>query len=159
MIFLDPIDTVECNRKNSNLLEDSKGVTKMNEKLDNQLHIRVYMHNASMSFPCCLCGTGHQQDLSAAELMDGDKRVMKSLSDVCPECLYAGPEGAAKRTREFIRYLREKAIALELLAAEIETLTLDKWATRADLEAASKAALDPSNWEYASDGTKVNSNG
>jgi hypothetical protein len=109
----------------------------MTEKVKNQLYMQVRQHNSSMRFPCVLCGEYHMQDLANAELkISGDD---EELGDVCPECLDAEPAGAAERTREYVQYLREKADALEALAKEVEMMPTDDWATRSEVEAASKA--------------------
>ena len=78
---------------------------------------------------CVICGQVFEQDGVAAMLMmpGADKRL--GIGDVCPECLDAGPKGAAERARGYAVYLRERAGKVDDLAVLLEDVPFSAWAT------------------------------
>lgn len=102
------------------------------------MKVKVYAHSASMDFSCCLCGRFFQQtNFAAALLPDGEDDVLgdDDTLDVCPQCLEAGPTGAAERARLHAEELRDAARALDTLAGEVATIPESDWVTPEEYQA------------------------
>jgi hypothetical protein len=107
----------------------------------NGLRTVAYSHNTSAHFQCGVCGQEHEQNCGAVRIVDPDVGDALQM-DVCPVCVLVGPEGAAKRARDWAQRLYRAAEAAEFWAGKIETIT--GWATLEDLvraELATEAAM------------------
>lgn len=103
------------------------------------MYTKAKTHNMGANFSCVLCGTDHQQNHACVELIDPDTSGV--IGDICPDCIEAGPEGAAARTREYAYKLVRKAEAQWLeLAAAVGHIKFKDWATLDDLQAAEHEA-------------------
>jgi len=63
-----------------------------------------------------------------------------SIGDVCPECVEAGPSGAAQQMRERAKDLRELSDSLERLANEVANV--EDWVPIEELRAAKEASTE-----------------
>jgi len=88
-----------------------------------KLKTTVWLHNAHSRFPCDLCGNWHEQPGAAVILSEvSSSNPEDRLGEVCPECVRAGPEGAAKRIESQAQALRQEADRLEALAPRVASI-------------------------------------
>jgi len=121
-------------------------VRKQEEVTVEELKTKAWSHNVGSHFSCMLCGGDHRQNMAAVSLvMHGDWKppneimdpvLQKEMSaamlgDVCRDCIKAGPQEAAKRTLDYAKFLRERALELENLAGRVARIT--EWASLEDL--------------------------
>src|SRR5262245_33142961 len=100
------------------------------------LQTRAWQHNYSGGFRCVLCGESWEMFLASITLFDGQEQ----LGDLCDECIKAGPQAAAARTRRRAEELRERAEELDDLAKDLRALDPARWSWLAELEAEQETA-------------------
>jgi hypothetical protein len=96
------------------------------------ININIRPSNGNPHGKCVLCGEHFNINSAVAEL-DYWYQGPESLSGICPDCLAAGPVGAAKRTRKRAKQLRSWAHSLEQLADDMGITPESHWKTTADL--------------------------
>ena len=62
-------------------------------------------------------------------MIDDDGGII--VTDICPACVAAGPQGVAERMQRLVAELREEATSLESLAVKVGGIT--EWATLTDM--------------------------
>ena len=111
-----------------------------------ELKTKAWSHNLGSHFRCVLCGERNDQCYAVVSLVAhedwkapnqiSDPVLRKEMSDamygdVCRDCIKAGPQEAAKRTLDYAKYFRERALELENLAGRVARIT--EWASLEDL--------------------------
>lgn len=109
--------------------------------------IEVYSHNVFSSFRCNFCRAGTPKNGVTARLLENGEKT--GLDDICPQCLDAGPSGAAARMRETSKNLREWADSLERDANNVEGISVENWATSDDCEKLSAVVAEEYEKEVA----------
>ena len=100
-----------------------------------------YCHNMSGDFPCLLCGKRHEQAYAAVKLLEVDaKGNERNWGDLCPDCIEAGPAGAAERMRQYVLDMVHDLAILVDLSAEVATIA--EWADTGHLQAATMTAQE-----------------
>ena len=74
------------------------------------MRTEAYIHNSRMRFVCPFCGHDPRANCASVRLISGDGEV--EADTVCPECIKAGPVGAAARMRQTATEMRKDAAAL-----------------------------------------------
>lgn len=99
-----------------------------------KLQLAVWEHNSCMDTHCALCGELFEVEYASVAVVDGP--AVKGASnlpknavaqDVCPDCMAAGPDGAAERMRQRAQDLRKLADDVEQNATEIQTIDPEHW--------------------------------
>ncbi|MDQ3004162.1 MAG: hypothetical protein M3R47_02070 [Chloroflexota bacterium] len=104
--------------------------------------VKVIQHcMGGFNWECCICRTWYEQDHAAAFLMragghDGICESDVHIGDICPECLKAGPQGAAVRSQDCGRELEKLAKAQDEMGELVKNILLDDWATVEEVERA-----------------------
>ena len=121
-------------------------VRKQEEVTVEELKTKAWHHNLGSHFGCVLCGKRDDQCYAVVSLVTREnwrspceisdsllrkEMVEAMLGDVCRDCIKAGPQEAAKRTLDYAKFLRERALELENLAGRVARIT--KWASLEDL--------------------------
>ncbi len=97
-----------------------------------------------MDFPCVVCGRYFTEDMVAAALLPEGKTDCRkdSYGDICPDCLAAGPEGAALECTKHADDLQGSAMALYLLANDIRAIPESDWKKPEDIHDVAKRVYD-----------------
>lgn len=94
------------------------------------MKVKIRRNDLFMEGTCLICGEEFPPDIIIATAYSDDGK--KSYGDVCPKCIYEGPEAAQSAVQEQIQNLRNRAERLLAVAADLakeveETVELPGW--------------------------------
>ena len=95
----------------------------------------AYTENSYRTW-CAFCGNSYDQSGAGVAFYDGEEAQIETMvGEVCPDCIAAGPQGAAQRIRE------HACRVYDALGDE------DRWADRSDmLDDWAEAVVQMTEW-------------